>query len=104
METGQIISLAWDSILKIVGLSGVVSAVVAWLVVRFTKPLDSYTEELARQLARHQNLDKLIEETRRLTDATETIKAALSHENWDRQQRWSRKNEMYVEIVQKVYQ
>jgi hypothetical protein len=81
METGQLISLAWTTIVEIVGLAGIASALGAWLVLRFTKPLDSYTEELAKQLARHQNLDKLVEETRHVTDAAETIKAALSHEN-----------------------
>src|SRR5690349_9938904 len=104
MENGQIISLAWTTIVGLVGLTGFTSAALsaffAWLVIRFTKPLDSYTEEFAKQVARHQNLDKLVEETRRLTDAAETIKAALSHENWDRQQRWTAKRDLYVRIVE----
>jgi hypothetical protein len=33
--------------------------------VRFTKPLDSYPEELAKQVARHQNVDKIVELTYR---------------------------------------
>jgi hypothetical protein len=41
-----------------------------------------------------------VEETRRVTDAAETIKAAMSHENWDRQQRWTAKRDLYVNIAE----
>jgi hypothetical protein len=104
MESLQTMSLAWNAILKIVLLSGILSSVLAalgtWLVMRFTKPLDSYTEEFAKQVARHQNLDKLVEETRRLTDTAEKIKAELSHEVWDRQTRFIAKRDLYVSIAE----
>lgn len=41
-----------------------------------------------------------MEETRHLTDAAERIKAGLSHENWDRQTRWTAKRDLYVQIAQ----
>jgi hypothetical protein len=100
MNTGQTILLLYKIALLTSGVAALVSVVGAWFVVRFTKPFDSYTEELARQLAKHQNLDKLVDETRRVTDAAETIKAALSHENWDRQQRWTAKRDLYVNIAE----
>jgi hypothetical protein len=98
MNTGQIISLLW----KISALTGVVSAVGVWLLMRFTKPLDSYTEQLAKQLAKYQNLDKLVEETRRVTDAAETIKSSLSHDNWERQQRWATRLDAYRDATRAV--
>jgi hypothetical protein len=104
METVGLISLAWESVLKVVALTGLLSAALtafaAWLIVRLTRPLDSYAEELAKQLARHQNLDRLVEETRRVTDAAEKIKSELSHENWDRQTRWAAKRDLYVRIAE----
>jgi len=104
MQSLQVISLAWDAVLKIVALTGLLScglaAFGAWIVLRFTRPLDSYTEELAKQVARHQNLDKLVEETRHLTDAAEKIKAELSHETWDRQTRFLAKRDLYVKIAE----
>lgn len=98
------ISVAWESIVTIVAGTGIVTAgltaLAGWLVLRFSKPLDSYTAEFAKQVARHQNLDKLVEEARRITDAAERIKSELSHENWDRQTRWTAKRDLYVQIAQ----
>jgi hypothetical protein len=99
-----VISLAWDAIVKIVALTSAISTLLivigTWIVLRFTKPLDSYTEEIAKHLARHQNLERLVEETKRLTDAAENIKSSLSHENWDRQTRWTAKRDLYIRIAE----
>jgi hypothetical protein len=104
MENLRTISLAWDAVLKIVVLTGILSSGLAalgmWIVLRLTKPLDSYTEEFAKQVARHQNLDKLVEETRRFTDVAEKIKADFSHETWDRQTRFLGKQDLYVKIAE----
>jgi hypothetical protein len=100
MESVQVISLAWSSLLKIAALVGGVSGIVSWVINRFAKPLDSYTKELAKQLARHQNLEKLVEETQKLTNAAEGIKSELLQKNWDRQTRWTAKRDLYVRIVQ----
>src|SRR5438270_233179 len=98
------ISLTWKTIVWIVigtsAVSGVVMVFFGWLWLRGTKFLDTYAEEVAKGVARRQNLDQLIEETRKLTDAAETIKAELSHENWDRQTRWVAKRDLYGQIAQ----
>jgi hypothetical protein len=99
METDQFIALAWSTVLQIVALTGLASSVLTWLILRLTKPLDSYTEEFAKRVARYQNLDKLVEETRLITDAAEKIKSGLLQENWDRQTRWTAKRDLYVEIA-----
>lgn len=48
MESVQVISLAWCAVIKIAALAGVFScglvALGSWLFVRFTKMVDSYTE------------------------------------------------------------
>jgi hypothetical protein len=101
---GSISSLDWQGILKIAALSGIVSSILvafgAWLVLRFTKASDSYLEALAQQLVRHQHLDELVEETRRLTRAAEMIKSELSQENWDRQTRFLAKRDLYVKVAE----
>jgi hypothetical protein len=99
MQSLQVISLAWDTVLKIVALTGMFSAGLAWLILRFAKPLDSYAEEFAKQIARHQNLDRLEEETRRLTDTAEKIKSEFAHGNWDRQTRYLAKRDLYVQVA-----
>jgi hypothetical protein len=104
MQTLQVVSLTWNSLWNIAALTGGISAVLAavgtWLLMRFTKPLDSYTQEVAKQLARHQNLDKLVDETRRLTDVAEKIKSELAQENWDRQTRFVAKRDLYVSTAE----
>jgi hypothetical protein len=100
MDKAQLIELTWAVILKIGGIAAIASAIATWIAMRFTKPLDSYTEEIARQIARHQNLDQLIEETKRLTKAAEQIRADLSHENWDRQTRFVAKRDVYIKIAE----
>src|ERR1700690_198272 len=67
---------------------------------RFTKVLDAYAEERAKLLAQFHNLDKLVEQTKTLTAMTETIKARVSDEVWDRQMRWTAKRDMYVKLVE----
>ena len=104
MVTAELISLASDTVLKLVGFTSIVTAVLTplgvWLILRLTRPLDSYTDEFAKQVVRHQNLEKVVEETRRITDAAEKIKSELSHENWDRQTRWTAKRDLYVRIAE----
>jgi uncharacterized alpha-E superfamily protein len=88
------ISLAWQEIAKIVTASSVATALLTWLALRFTTPVDSYTEEFARQLAKHQNLDRVVEETEKITEAAESIRTQLSQDTWARQQRWTKKYEL----------
>ncbi len=100
----QTLTLAWQGLVGIVAATGLVTAALSglavWLVLRFTKPMDAYSEEFAKQLARHQNIGRLVEEARSVTDAAENIKHQLSHENWDRQSRWTAKRDFYVQITQ----
>jgi hypothetical protein len=70
-----------------------------WIGSRLTKVTDAYGEERAKLLAQSHDLEKLIEQTTALTATTETIKAQLSGEEWGRQQRWLKRLDTYVVVV-----
>ena len=64
--------------------------------------------------ARDAKLDKLVIEIEALTKASENIKtelstrieslkAEMSHENWLKQQRWIKKTDCYVELIDSLY-
>jgi hypothetical protein len=63
------------------------------------KPLDSHTEEVAKGVARHENLDKIVEEARHVTNAAEQIKASLSQGIWDQPQRWAKRLHVYANLL-----
>jgi hypothetical protein len=90
-------------VIAIVGVGGVGLAVVAkWISGRLTRVTDAYGEERAKLLAHSHNLEKLIEQTRELTKTAESIKAAVSEEAWLKQQRWSKRLDVYVEVIDKL--
>lgn len=105
MDT-PLVELTWRNIGVIVVGGGVITTtlagIAAYILARATKPIDAYGEEIAKQLAKKHGLDRLVQETQKLTSAAETIKANLSHENWDRQQRWAKKHEVYADTAQKL--
>ena len=54
--TEEVLAITWRVVLAISGATSIVTAVFTWLLLRFTKPLDNYTTEVAKQLAKHQKL------------------------------------------------
>ena len=66
---------------------------------RITHAMDAYTGEQAKLTAQFHNLGRLIEQTEKLTTATEVIKAQISNEIWDRQMRWTSKRDSYIELM-----
>jgi hypothetical protein len=71
-----------------------------YLVAGFTHASDPYSEEVPKLLAQLHNLDKLVEQTRVLKATTETVKAKLSEEVWSKQQRWPKRLDTYVAIIE----
>jgi hypothetical protein len=101
--TGLIV-IGWKVALALVAGSGVVTTIGVFLLARFTSVFDAYAGERARLTAQFHNLDRLVEQTEKLTATTEAIKARVSDEVWDRQMRWNFKKDMYIRLMETIGQ
>jgi len=52
--------------------------------------------EKAKNLATHEDIQKLIDQVRE----TERVKSEISDRMWDRQTRWTYKRDLYVRIIE----
>jgi hypothetical protein len=93
--------IGWNLALAFVASSAATTLGV-YLLARFTHAFDAYGGERAKLLAQFQNLDKLVEQTQKLTATTEAIKAPISDEVWDRQWRRGQKLKIYSQILQAI--
>ena len=82
--------------------SSALTTVGVYLLARFTTVFDAYGKERAKLLARFADLDKIVQETERITSAAEIIKAKISDQTWDRQARWTYKRDVYIRVIQAV--
>lgn len=73
--------------------SGVVAAILVFWIKSYFGP---YLTQKAKNLATHEDIQKLIDQVRE----TETVKAEISHGVWDRQTRLLAKRDLYVEIAE----
>lgn len=90
-------------VLILLGVSfptGVAIYILKGLANRVSAGVDAYATESAKIKAQFLNLDKLVEQTHRLTVVTESIK----DEVWDRQARWTAKREMYIRLLEVIGQ
>lgn len=101
------LELMWRFLVWLVGVSiptGLATIIVIKIIKglsnRVTTAVDAYSAESARFLAQSHNLEKLVEQTQRLTITAETIKARVSDEVWDRQMRWTAKRDMYIAVIE----
>ena len=92
--------LGWKLVLALVAGSSILTTIGVFLLARFTTVFDAYAKERAKLLAQFQNLDKLVVQTEKLTATTETIKARISDEVWDRQMRWAAKRDSYIQLME----
>jgi hypothetical protein len=92
--------IGWKLALLLVAGIPILTTIGVYALARFTSVFDAYAGERAKLLAQFHNLDKLVEQTRALTATTETIKARISDEVWDRQMRWNFKRDMYVRLME----
>lgn len=63
---------------------------------------DAYAGERAKLTAQFHNLDRLVEQTEKLTTTTETIKARISDELWDRQMRWKYLRDTHEKLMESL--
>jgi hypothetical protein len=92
--------LGWQDLISIVLGSSIVTTFAIWSLARFTSAFDAYSGEHAKLLAQFDNVDKLVAQTEKLTEAAEAIKVKLSDQVWDRQNRWTHKRDIYVRMIE----
>jgi hypothetical protein len=80
--------------------------VVLWLLTlilgAFLGYLASYMKKKGENLATHEDIDKLVDQMKAVTQATKEIESKISGEAWDRQKRWEMKREVVFEAIKRV--
>jgi hypothetical protein len=94
--------VGWQIALALVAGIPILTTLGVYVLARFSNVFDAYAGERAKLLAQFHNLDRLVEQTERLTLTTETIKTQISDEVWDRQMRWNFKRDLYIRLLQRV--
>jgi hypothetical protein len=103
-NAAAVLMIGWRLVLGLVAASGLVTTAGVYLLARFTSVFDSYAGERARLLAQFHNLDLLVKQTEKLVTTTETIKARISDEVWDRQMRWKYLRDTYEKLMEPLAQ
>jgi hypothetical protein len=82
----------WNGLFGAIGGAIVAPIIVLWIKSYF----GPYLTQKAKNLATHEDIQKLIDQVRE----TERVKAEISDSMWDRQSRWTYKRDLYVKIVE----
>jgi hypothetical protein len=98
--TAGLFVIGWKLALTVIAGSTALTTIGVFLLARFTSVFDAYAGERARLTAQFHNLDRLVEQTEKLTATTEAIKARLSYEMWDQQVRWTAKRDSYIKLME----
>jgi hypothetical protein len=61
--------------------------------------LAGYLKKKGENLATHEDIDKLVDQVRAVTTATQEIEARISNEVWDRQRSWELKKETLLDAA-----
>lgn len=61
--------------------------------------LGAYLKKKGENLATHEDIDKLVDQVRAVTQTTKEIEAKISDEVWNRQKRWEIKRDAIFEVV-----
>lgn len=100
--TTGLLVIGWKLAVAIIAGIPILTTLGVFLLARFTSVFDAYAGERAKLLAQFHNLDKLVEQTEKLTVATESIRTRMSEDVWGRQQRWLKRMDAYVDVVAKL--
>lgn len=61
-----------------------------------------YLKKKGENLATHEDIDKLMEQVKAVTQATKEIEAKISNEAWNSQKRWEMKREVLFSAVKRI--
>lgn len=62
----------------------------------------SYLKQKGKNLATHEDIDKLVDQVAAVTTTTKEIEAKISNEAWDRQKRWELKRNVLLEAAKRI--
>ena len=102
--TTESLVIGWRVALAFVAGSSLLTTFGIWALARFTTVFDTYAGERAKLLAQFHNLDRLVEQTERLTATTETIKAEIQHKVWETQTTLTLKRDIYTRLLEAIGQ
>lgn len=68
----------------------------------FRPYLTGYGTKKGENLATHEDIGKLVDQVKAVTEATKKIEAEISSGVWDRQKRWEMKREVLFEATRKI--
>lgn len=77
----------------------VLSIVLALFIGGFLK---SYISKKGENLATHEDIEKLVDQVKAVTQTTKEIEARISGELWDRQKQWEMKRDVLFEAAKRV--
>lgn len=90
--------IGWKLALSLIAGIPLLTTIGVYLLARFSHGFDAYAGERAKLLAQFHNLDKLVEQTAKLTEITKLIESRVSYDLWDRQMRAKVKLEYYQSL------
>ena len=99
MTVADLMPIIWKFAIALGIAVPVLTAIGTWIIARFTRAFDAYAGERAKLQTQFDNVERLVRHTEALTVTAESIKAKVSGEEWGRQQRWSKRLEIYVEMI-----
>ena len=76
--TAGLFVIGWKLAITVIAGSTALTTIGVFLLARFTAVFDAYAGERAKLAAQFQNLDRLVQQTEKLTATAETIKARVS--------------------------
>jgi hypothetical protein len=62
--------------------------------------LAAYLKKKGENLATHEDIGKLVEQMKAITEATKTIESEISDKSWDRQRLWELKRDSVFTVIQ----
>jgi hypothetical protein len=77
-------------------LIGVMSLLGGWI----GSFLGAYLKKKGENLATHEDVNKLVEQMKAITQATKTIESNISDKSWDRQRHWELKRDAVFAVMQ----
>ena len=84
-------------------LLGASIAVVSLILGAVFRPyLKGYAEKKGENLATHEDIQKLVDQVKAVTEATKKIEAEISSGLWYRQKRWEMKREVLFEVAKRI--
>jgi len=82
---------------------GAIIAILSFFLGAVLRPyLSGYATKKGENLATHEDIDKLVDQIKAVTEATKKIEAEISSGVWNKQKRWEMKREVLFEAARKI--